>query len=70
MLAQINLQIAYVIPVCSMTIGLLVFILGYKRYVINPIQKKMAIDTLKLIGRKAVYKPLDAFKQSNGGTKA
>jgi hypothetical protein len=53
-----------------MTIGLLVFILGYKRYVINPIQKKMAIDTLKLIGRKAVCKPLDAFKESNGGTKA
>ena len=66
-LAQMNIQVAYLIPVCSLLIGLLVFWIGSNRYVKAPPQPTTIKNTLKLIGQKFVCKSLDASKKSNGG---
>jgi dipeptide/tripeptide permease len=69
-LAEINLEVAYLIPVCSLLIGLLVLVIFSSRYVKTPPQPTTIKNTFKLIGKKVVCKPLYASKISNGGTQS
>jgi POT family proton-dependent oligopeptide transporter len=69
-LAEINLEVAYLIPVCSLLIGLLVLVIFSSRYVKTPPQPTTIKNTFKLIGKKVVCKPLDVSKISNGGTQS
>lgn len=66
-LAQRNLEVAYLVPLISMCIGLLVF-LGYsKRFVKREPEKTALFNTLKLVGKKTTCKKFDDSKESKGG---
>lgn len=66
-IAQTNVTIAYFIPVGALTIGLLAFVLGSKRYVREKPKKTALFNTLKVLGSAMVCKPVEKSKQSNGG---
>ena len=66
-LAQLNFSVAYTLPACALGLGLLVFVLGSKRYVRRPPEKAALFTTFKLLGRQLVCKPFEASKTSNGG---
>lgn len=67
-LAQFNVAIAYTIPVCALTLGLFVFILGSSRYVRHQPNKEALWKTLQLLfNRTAKCQPLEDAKKENGG---
>lgn len=68
LLAEVSMEAAYLVPVCALVLGMMVFLGASRRYVRRPPEKKALFDTLKLIGKAAVCKPFSASKQSQGGT--
>ena len=62
-LAEMNIKMAYLIPACSLLIGLLILLIGSTRYVKAPPQPTIIKSTLKLFGQKLVGKSLDALKK-------
>jgi len=67
LLAQVNISVAYTIPACALGLGLLIFLLGTNRYVRPKPQKTALFNTIKLIGKTAICKPMNDSKKSNGG---
>ena len=68
LLAQTNVTFAYTVPFGAMSLGILVFLLGTKRYVRVQPDGRALSDTFKvLIGSALHVKPFDLSKKSNGG---
>jgi dipeptide/tripeptide permease len=67
LLSQKNLTAAYMLPVTGLTLGVIIFLLGTKRYVRATPRKDTVSKTLKVIRTAAVCKPVEKSKQSNGG---
>jgi dipeptide/tripeptide permease len=68
-IAQHNVTAAYFIPVGTMAVALLVFILGAPRYVHMKPDKTSLLKTLQVIGSSTVCcQGFDSKKASNGGT--
>ena len=66
-IAQQSMEVAYLIPLISMSIGFAIFLAYSKRFVKRAPQKTALFNTLKLVGQRAVCKPFNGSKQSNGG---
>ena len=66
-LAQIDLVAAYLIPVSSLLLGLIMFLVGSGRYIKTPPQRATITNMFEIIGQYMVCKPLDSSKISNGG---
>jgi proton-dependent oligopeptide transporter, POT family len=67
-LAQFNVAIAYTIPVCALTLGVAVFVMGSSRYVRHQPNKDALWKTLQLLfNRTAKCQPLEESKKKNGG---
>lgn len=69
LLAQINVTVAYSIPAVTMTIGVVIFASGYRRYVQMKPNKAALYEMISIIGA-AVACPRVGFnksKESNGG---
>jgi POT family proton-dependent oligopeptide transporter len=69
-IAQTNIEVAYVTPVFSLLTGLIVFVSFSSRYVKTPPQTATIKKTVKLVGKKIICRSLDASKKSNGGTQS
>ena len=67
--AQKNLSVAYIIPVITLFIGLVIFVMGKNRYVHRPPEKETMVSTLKLFGKSMFQcNSFEQSKQSNGGS--
>lgn len=58
---------AYTIPSVALFVGLIVFVLGSKRYVKAKPRKDALVKTLKALASPLTCKSLDSQKQTNGG---
>jgi dipeptide/tripeptide permease len=59
--------IAYLVPVCALSFGLLVFMAFTKRYVRSPASGKAMTNTVKVIGAATTKCSLNKVKESRGG---
>lgn len=68
LMCQVHMEAAYLIPVCSLGFGLMIFVGFSPRFVKRAPEKTALFNTLKLLGKGIICKPFDASKESNGGT--
>jgi dipeptide/tripeptide permease len=68
LLAQIDVTVAYMIPVGALALGLVLFLLGSRRYVRVTPRKDVIFKTLRIVGSTVMLKPFEKIKQSNGGS--
>jgi len=67
--AQVNIIVAYSIPPVLMTLALLIFLSGSRRYVKSKPNNTDLWNTLRILGQAVVcYKSIDSQKVSQGGT--
>jgi dipeptide/tripeptide permease len=67
-LCQINMEAAYLVPVCSLGVGLIIFLAFSGRFVKRAPEKTALFNTIKLLGKGILCKPFDKSKESNGGS--
>jgi proton-dependent oligopeptide transporter, POT family len=67
-LAQIQVQTAYLVPCLALVVGLFIFISGSKRYIKRPPENKALLRTGKILGQRLLCcKSLNDAKLSRGG---
>jgi len=57
LLFQVSLEAAYLVPLCSLGVGICIYLLASRRYVRRPPEKSALLNTLKVLGRSAISKP-------------
>ena len=45
---------AYLVPLCSLVVGICIFLLASRRYVRRPPERTALMNTLKVLGRSAI----------------
>lgn len=67
LLAQVNISVAYTIPVVALCMGLLAFVLGSRRYVRRKPEKKALWTSLAILASPLCCRSIEANKISRGG---